>query len=415
MRTAALEHETPAMTDTVQAPPARRYEAFISYSHLDESWASWLHKRLETYQGHRKLIGTLNRYGESVPRRLFPVFRDRDELEGASDLPDRIQDALQRSRFLIVVCSPRSARSKWVDEEIRTFKAFGREDRVLALIVDGEPNAPPEASGAAAECFPISLLRRVGSDRELLAERAEPIAADVRKGKDGARNALLKILAGVLGVPFDELRQRDQERRRRRLMLASAVAGSVITMLAGLTIYSVWQRTLAAQRALEARSRGLVFDATTTASSKPDLALLIALEAYAASPTVESRQLLWNLIAAQPRLTRFLPAKGPDPMTVALDASGRYAVTGDQTGRLTVWDLSAGRIAQGPWDTGGTEVTQVAFVGGSTRSHRGAPTGRPGDPLGSRVGAQDLSSCDGRPSAGHRYAGRQARVGRDAR
>ena len=61
----------------------------------------------------------------------------------------------------------------------------------------------------------------------MLPERAEPIAADVRKGKDGARNALLKILAGVLGVRFDELRQRAQERRRRQLMLASAVAGSV--------------------------------------------------------------------------------------------------------------------------------------------------------------------------------------------
>ena len=200
------------MADTVQAPIAHRYVAFISYSHLDESWASWLHKRLETYQGHKKLIGTPNRYGESVPRRLFPVFRDRDELEGASDLPDRIRDALQRSRFLIVVCSPRSARSKWVDEEIRTFKTFGHEDRVLALIVDGEPNAPPDAAGADAECFPVSLRHRVGANRELLPERAEPIAADVRKGKDGARNALLKILAGVLGVRFDELRQRDQER-----------------------------------------------------------------------------------------------------------------------------------------------------------------------------------------------------------
>ena len=120
-------------------------------------------------------------------------------------------------------------------------------------------------------------------------------------------------------------------------------------MLAGLTIYSVWQRALAAQRVREARSRGLVFDATTTASSKPDLALLIALEAYAASPTVESRQLLWNLITAQPRLTRFLAANGPEPMTVAVDASGRYALTGDKTGRLIVWDLSAGRSRKGRW------------------------------------------------------------------
>ena len=27
-----------------------KYRAFISYSHRDEQWASWLHKALETYR-----------------------------------------------------------------------------------------------------------------------------------------------------------------------------------------------------------------------------------------------------------------------------------------------------------------------------------------------------------------------------
>jgi hypothetical protein len=138
------------MADALNTSQAQyRYWAFISYSHRDEKWASWLHKKLETYTGHKKLVGSMNRHGDPVPARMFPVFRDRDELEGAPDLPDRINEALRQSRFLIVVCSPDSARSKWVDEEIRTFKAWGRDDCVLALIVDGEPNVTGDASGTS--------------------------------------------------------------------------------------------------------------------------------------------------------------------------------------------------------------------------------------------------------------------------
>jgi hypothetical protein len=162
------------VADTSEAPGALRYWAFISYSHRDEKWASWLHKKIETYTGHKKLVGSLNRLGEPVPSRMFPVFRDRDELEGAPDLPNRINEALQQSRFLIVVCSPDSARSKWVDEEIRTFKAWGRDDRVLALIVDGEPNVTGAASAGAVECFPAALRHRVGGDRELTPSPPNP-------------------------------------------------------------------------------------------------------------------------------------------------------------------------------------------------------------------------------------------------
>ena len=119
-----------------------KYWAFISYSHADEEWAKWLHKSIETYRVPRKLVGRDTANGP-LPKRLFPVFRDRDELPGASDLGGKIQDALKTSRSLIVVCSPKSAVSKWVNEEIKTYKALGGADRVLCLMIDGEPNAAP--------------------------------------------------------------------------------------------------------------------------------------------------------------------------------------------------------------------------------------------------------------------------------
>ena len=80
---------------------------------------------------------------------------------------------------------------------------------------------------------PKAIRYRIGADGELTQERTEPIAADVRPDKDGRDNARLKILAGLLGVGFDELRQRDRARRRRRLILATAAAIAIIAALAG--------------------------------------------------------------------------------------------------------------------------------------------------------------------------------------
>ncbi len=225
------------VTDSAAAPPPTpattqagefKYWAFISYSHADEDWARWLHESLETYRVPRRLVGRKNAYG-TVPQRAFPIFRDRDELPGSFDLGGNLQDALKRSRILIVICSPRSAASHWVNEEIKQFKALGREDRVLCLIVDGEPNASDKPDLGLLECFPPALRFRVSADAQLTDERTEPIAADARTGRDGRANAKLKVLAGILGVGYDELRQREQMRqRRRRLRIGATVLASLL-------------------------------------------------------------------------------------------------------------------------------------------------------------------------------------------
>ena len=103
-----------------------------------------------------------------------------------------------------------SVGSRWVNEEIRYFKKIGREDRILYLIADGEPCATDGRPGFSAEdeCFPETARFRVDENGEITGERTEPITADVRPGKDGKSNAKLKILAGVLGVAYDELAHR---------------------------------------------------------------------------------------------------------------------------------------------------------------------------------------------------------------
>jgi eukaryotic-like serine/threonine-protein kinase len=227
-----------------------KYFVFISYSHADERWSRWLHRTLETYRVPKRLIGRATDIGP-VPGRLVPVFRDRDELSGAADLKRTVTAALQDSRNLIVICSPAAARSRWVDEEVRSFKRMGRSDRIFTLIVDGEPNAASTPGQEQQECFTASLRFELEPDGSLSKRPAEPIAADARPGMDGKTNAKLKLIAGLLGTGFDELKQREQRRQQKRLLLitAASLAGTVMT---GMLAVTAW---LARQDAVRNRDR----------------------------------------------------------------------------------------------------------------------------------------------------------------
>ncbi len=196
--------------------PALRYRAFLSYSHSDEAHARWLHRRLEAYRLPRRIVATQGRFGV-VPRDVRPVFRDRDELPSAGDLGDTLRDALGASEALILVCSPAAARSRWVSAEVEAFRAMGRGDRILCFIVEGDPLS--RVPGSA--CFPPALL----APSEPGAPENEPLAADARREADGRERAFLRIVAGLVGVGFDDLARRDAQRRQR--FMAAVVAASL--------------------------------------------------------------------------------------------------------------------------------------------------------------------------------------------
>jgi tetratricopeptide (TPR) repeat protein len=212
-----------------------KYRAFISYSHSDEKWAGWLHKALEAYRPPKGLVGRETPYGP-VPERFAPVFRDREELATSTSLGDTLTQALEDSACQIVICSPRAAASKWTNEEILTYKRLGRSNRIFALIIDGEPGASLNPETADEECFPPALIYELGDDGELSDVRSEPIAADARPGKDPKQAAKLKLLAGMLGVGFDELRQREVQRRHRRMMVLTTAAVIGMTITSGLAV-----------------------------------------------------------------------------------------------------------------------------------------------------------------------------------
>jgi len=230
-----------------------RYSAFISYNHRDVKEASWLHRQLETYSVPQRLRGLDTPVGPLGPR-LPPVFQDREELAASPDLAQSVRDALEQSASLIVICSPNGARSKWVNEEIRLFTALGRRNRVQCLIVGGIPNASRlPGFDSEQECFPEALFESGGS---------EPLAADIRPGFEPRRDARLRLIAGVIGVGYDELRQREAARRHRRMALAVTASSIGFVLMAGLATFALISRAEAVKQRDLARQKSITAERT---------------------------------------------------------------------------------------------------------------------------------------------------------
>ena len=212
------------MNNSGQQPSERRYKAFISYRHkpLDSEVAGKLHKRIERYV----IPSDLRKEGE---KKLGLVFRDQEELPIADDLDENIRLALDRSEFLIVICTPDTPGSVWVQREISYFLEHHSRNHILTVLAAGTP----------AESFP-SLLTEKRDESGNLLERVEPLAANIAADSARVRNRLfrtesLRILASLIGCPYDALYRREQRFRMQRLLAlfaaVTAVAAAFVCLL----------------------------------------------------------------------------------------------------------------------------------------------------------------------------------------
>src|SRR3954447_22585858 len=251
-----FERASEAEADARRVPRLRtRYYAFLSYSHRDKQLADWLHRELERFRVPSALAGKLTANGV-VPRRLTPIFRDEQDLSAGGDLAEEIKAALAASQFLVVLCSPTAAKSRWTNEEIESFKRTRPEGCVLAAIISGEPFASDIPGREDEECFPPALRFKYDRRGHQTAKRAEPLAADFRDGGEGRRLAFLKLVAGMLGVGLDELVQRETTRRHRQMAWLAAASLGGMAVTSGLAVTAIQARNEAREQRREAE--GLV-------------------------------------------------------------------------------------------------------------------------------------------------------------
>jgi hypothetical protein len=216
--------------------PAHSYRAFISYSRVDREVAKKLQRLLEYYV----LPATLRAVSAGVTREarpLTPCFRDEDELVPGQDLPDRIRRGLESSEYLVVVCSKSSAKSEWVEKEIIDFCRLGRTKNILAVVIDGEPNAAQESE----ESLPRALRFKIDSEGELTGQPAEPLWIDWRESARNDRVMFLRIVAALLSLQsLDELVRRDAHARRRARIIRYSLMTAGVVLFS--TIAFAWLR-----------------------------------------------------------------------------------------------------------------------------------------------------------------------------
>lgn len=245
-----------------------RYKAFISYRHQspDQDIAKKLHTYIENYA-----IPASLKKSQGMTK-MGRVFRDQEELPLSSDLGSDIHEALEQSEWLICICSPRYLQSKWCMEELHYFLELGRRDRILTVLTEGEPD----------EAFPQPLRYRNTGEGQ---KEVEPLAADVRgasvsESLKKLQNERLRILAPLLGVRYDDLKQRARQRRTRLIMTAGAALILLLSSFLGYAFHKNGQITAERNDALIAESGWLAQSANEALDSGDKmLSLLLSLEA----------------------------------------------------------------------------------------------------------------------------------------
>lgn len=186
-----------------------KYYGFISYCSEDERWAKWVHKHLESYHVPTRLC----RENPDIPKKIRPVFWYKVDLSGTR-LKQSLEKELEVSKYLIVICSPHSAASDWVNDEIISFRKKHGDDRIIPVIVSGEP----KSGDPVTECFPPEL-RNLSRDEEI---------RGISIPLSGRYHALVDIVATMFNVRFDSLWQRHRRRHIRNCIIGSLLALAVI-------------------------------------------------------------------------------------------------------------------------------------------------------------------------------------------
>ncbi|MBQ8361850.1 MAG: TIR domain-containing protein [Bacteroidaceae bacterium] len=311
----------------------KEYYAFISYKREDEKWAKWLAGKLENYH----LPSTLN--GKELPKNLRPVFKDTDELS-AGNLPKQIYHALSISKNLIVVCSPQSAQSEWVNKEIEDFVAIkgGKADNVYPFIIEGTPFS----KDAAKECFPKALKD--------LPDNEERLGGNINE-QGGRDAAVVKVISGMLGVSFDSLWQKHERalRQKKRVVIAATIAAFLC--ISGIASWMYWQNLQTRQanwKMMENRAR-FVAEKGEQLIQEGDsyLARLLALEILPTdleNPdkpyTVEAEGMLRKAIMRNCTVLRGHSDYVNDA-SFSPDGKKIVSVSGDKT--IRIWDIETGK------------------------------------------------------------------------
>ena len=301
----------------------KEYYAFISYKREDKKEAKQLQYALEYY----RLPNHLRQDNPELPEYVRPVFRDMTDLE-VGELSAQIQSALEQSHFLVVVCSPRAANSKWVNDEVEYFISLGKQDKIIPYIIEGIPHA----NNPREECYPPALLN-LSREKELLGANINEV------GKD---SATIRVVSRMFNIRFDTLYQRyqrEQKKRHKQFTAAIVLAFLFLSGIAGWIWYQNSRLRIANSRAAANAAIQLVEEGDAYRARK------VALAAYDISPTDEAEQAL--RYASQHNSTVLKGHLG-EITSIVFSFDGKLIVTTSEDKTIRKWDIKTGEQVGDP-------------------------------------------------------------------
>ncbi len=355
-------------------PTGFRYAAFISYRHIprDAQVAKQVQRAIETFRLPRHISretltdqdatrgddeaadpARLSNAGNTAnttapwPKPGAPLgkcFRDQDELAATHSLPQSIRDALAQSHALVVVCSPEANESAWVQREIEMFAQFHGRERIFCVLADG----------SSSESIPPLLKSKLTADTSGVMREmpASPLAADLRpKSPQPQKAELLRTIAAVAGLNYDDLKQRQRARKHRRIAAALGSAAAIVALIGALAFqsYSAHQTALIEEsKSLAAQALSLFAEGDRRQAIETALRALPASESDDSRPLVpEAQAALEKVLAANPDPNqRWVPLYSVDMedeiIDWALSGDNRWVALLDKSGTVSVFNDHTG-------------------------------------------------------------------------
>jgi WD40 repeat protein len=310
---------------------AARFDAFISYSRSASSTLAVA------------LRNGIERFAKPWYRlRSSRVFLDDASMSANTGLWSTIERGLTEAEWFILLCSPKSAASQYVTNEITWWLQHKSAERILLVLDEGEI-----LWDATAGDFD---WKRAGAVNPALSKAfaEEPRWVDLSwfELEDSLRDAdprfperVADLAAAIRFQERDELVGENVRERRRALRLLRggviALSGLLVASLVA-TVIAVVNGNAAAEQARIALARQLAAQAITLSSTDLQTASLLAVEAQRMNDDPQTRAALFQLATSSPQLVRSLPV-GALVTATALAADGTV-FTGDDDGVVARWD-----------------------------------------------------------------------------